>query len=106
MFRSVPSDIFSCVCWQKLHEVLDYEPVLDEYRAMYGALSQLGWFMQAIAGSPALLSRLFGDGSLYWLGVCNKDDNWLDGGKTYKLTVPQPVPVWKPGDFAEVKQRR
>jgi hypothetical protein len=28
--------------WQKLHQVLDFEPVLDEYRAMYGVLSQLG----------------------------------------------------------------
>jgi len=152
--------------WQKLHEVLDFEPLLNEYRAMYGVLSQLGiekgkpfdpdarmkaileraardgkgqmlaasfdsprpdrivwkdrrwewagfvsdngnfdtpsgidqegrdrWFMQALAGSPAMFNRSPNAGSLYWLGVRDKDGNWLDGGKTYKLTVPQPVPA-------------
>jgi hypothetical protein len=152
--------------WRKLHEVLDYEPVLDEFRAMYGVLSQLGiergkpfdpdtrmkaileraardgkgqmlaasfdsprpdrivwtdrrwewagfvwdngnfhtpsgidqegrdrWFMQALAGSPAMFNRSPNAGSLYWLGVRDKDGNWLDGGKMYKLTVPQPVPA-------------
>src|SRR5262249_8594034 len=28
--------------WRKLHEVLDDEPVLSDFRAMYGVLSQLG----------------------------------------------------------------
>lgn len=152
--------------WQKLHEVLSFEPILDEYRAMYGVLSQLGiekgkpfnpdarmktileraardgkgqmlaasfdsprpdrivwpdrhwewagfvsdngnfdmpsgidqegrdrWFMQAIAASPAMFNRSPNAGSLYWLGVRDKGGNWLDGGKTYKLTVPQPVPA-------------
>jgi hypothetical protein len=51
------------------------------------------WFMQAIAASPAMFDRSPGAGSLYWLGVRDKDGNWLDGGKTYKLTVPQPVPA-------------
>jgi hypothetical protein len=151
--------------WQKLHEVIDYEPVLGEYRPMYGLLTQLGivkgkpfspdarmiaiferaardgkgqmlaasfdsprpdrfpwkdrrwewvsfvsengdfetpsgidqegrdrWFMQAICGSPAMFNRSPGAGSLYWLAVRDKDGHWLDGGKTYMLTVPQPVP--------------
>jgi hypothetical protein len=152
--------------WQKLHEVLDYEPVLNDFRAMYGVLSQLGiekgkpfapdarmkaileraardgkaqmlaatfdsprpdrivwndrrwewagfvsdngdfetksgidqegrdrWFMQALAGSPAMFNRSPKAGSLYWLGVRDKEGNWLDGGKAYKLTVPLPVPA-------------
>ena len=33
-----------------------------------------------------------GAGSLYWLGLRDKDGAYLDGGKTYKLTVPLPVP--------------
>ena len=40
-----------------------------------------------------MFSRSPGAGSLYWLGVRDKDDNWLDGDKTYKLTMPQPVPA-------------
>jgi hypothetical protein len=30
--------------------------------------------------------------SLYWLGLRDTTGATLDGGKTYKLTVPQPVP--------------
>jgi hypothetical protein len=33
-----------------------------------------------------------GAGSLYWLGLRDKDGAYLDGGKTYQLRVPQPVP--------------
>jgi hypothetical protein len=51
------------------------------------------WFMQAIVTSPAMFRRTQGAGSLYWLGVRDKDGHWLDGGKTYKLTVPLPVPA-------------
>jgi hypothetical protein len=33
-----------------------------------------------------------GAGSLYWLGLRDKKGAYLDGGKAYKLRVPQPVP--------------
>jgi hypothetical protein len=50
------------------------------------------WFYQAIGASPAMFRRKAGSGSLYWLGMRDKTDAYLDGGKMYKLTVPQPVP--------------
>jgi hypothetical protein len=50
------------------------------------------WFYQAIGASPAMFRRQAGGGSLYWLGLRDNDDAYLNGGKTYKLTVPQPVP--------------
>ncbi|OCP35789.1 DUF1254 domain-containing protein [Ensifer sp. LC163] len=50
------------------------------------------WFYQATGASPAMFRRSEGAGSLYWLGLRDKDDAFLDGGKTYKLTVPLPVP--------------
>ncbi|WP_052182833.1 DUF1254 domain-containing protein [Rhizobium sp. YS-1r] len=50
------------------------------------------WFYQAIASSPAMFRRDPAAGSLYWLGLKDKDGSYLDGGKTYKLTVPLPVP--------------
>jgi hypothetical protein len=50
------------------------------------------WFAQAIVTSPAMFRRTAGAGSLYWLGVRDKTGAFLDGGKTYKLVVPQPVP--------------
>ncbi|HEX4606800.1 MAG TPA: DUF1254 domain-containing protein [Urbifossiella sp.] len=152
--------------WEKLHAIIDAEPVVDEYRPMYGLLAAVGiekgkpfapdarmkdllvkaakagreqlltsafasarpdrfawpdrrwewvglvpdtaqfetkggmdleardrWFAQAIVTSPAMFRREKGAGSLYWLGHRDKAGALVDGGKTYKLTVPQPVPA-------------
>ncbi|WDZ75041.1 DUF1254 domain-containing protein [Ensifer adhaerens] len=50
------------------------------------------WFAQAIVTSPAMFRRTPGAGSLYWLAARDGTGAYLDGGKTYKLTIPQPVP--------------
>ena len=50
------------------------------------------WFFQAIGASPAMFKRDPTAGSLYWLGLRDAGGAYLDGGKTYKLTVPLPVP--------------
>jgi hypothetical protein len=50
------------------------------------------WFYQAIGASPAMFKRDPSAGSLYWLGLRDKTGATLDGGKNYKLSVPQPVP--------------
>jgi hypothetical protein len=50
------------------------------------------WFAQATGASPKMFLRTAGAGSLYWLGLRDKNGAYLDGGKTYKLSVPQPVP--------------
>lgn len=51
------------------------------------------WFYQAQIESPAMFRRTAAAGSLYWLGVRDGSGAYLDGGKTYRLTVPQPVPA-------------
>ncbi|GHE77934.1 hypothetical protein GCM10019059_41090 [Camelimonas fluminis] len=50
------------------------------------------WFAQAIVTSPAMFRRNAGAGSLYWLGSMDVSGAYLDGGKSYRLTIPQPVP--------------
>jgi hypothetical protein len=50
------------------------------------------WFAQAIVTSPAMFRRTAGAGSLYWMSVRDSKGTFLDGGKSYKLTIPQPVP--------------
>ena len=50
------------------------------------------WFAQAIVTSPAMFRRSTGAGSLYWMSVRDSGGAYLDGGKNYKLTIPQPVP--------------
>jgi hypothetical protein len=51
------------------------------------------WFYQAQIESPAMFRRSAAAGSLYWLGTRDATGAFLDGGKTYRLTVPQPVPA-------------
>jgi hypothetical protein len=50
------------------------------------------WFAQAIVTSPAMFRRTAAAGSLYWLGARDNTGAFLDGSRTYRLTVPQPVP--------------
>jgi hypothetical protein len=52
-----------------------------------------GWFAQAIVTSPAMFRRSAEAGSLYWLSARDSTGAYLDGGKNYKLTMPQPVPA-------------
>ena len=47
---------------------------------------------QAYGGSASLGKREVGAGSIYYVGVRDNTSAFLDGGKTYKLTVPGPVP--------------
>ena len=50
------------------------------------------WFSQAVGMSPKMVLRVEGAGSLYWLGLRDKDGEYLEGGNTYRLRIPQPVP--------------
>jgi hypothetical protein len=50
------------------------------------------WFFQAIGASPAMVRRDAGAGSLYWLGLADRNGSSLNGGKSYRLSVPLPVP--------------
>lgn len=50
------------------------------------------WFQQAIGASPAMFKRDPTAGSLYWLATKDDSGVYLDGGTSYKLTVPTPVP--------------
>ncbi|HEX4859755.1 MAG TPA: DUF1254 domain-containing protein [Rhizomicrobium sp.] len=50
------------------------------------------WFYQAIGASPAMFRRDPQAGSLYWLGLRDETGATLDGGRSYRLDVPLPVP--------------
>lgn len=51
------------------------------------------WFYQAIATSPVMFRRQAGSGSLYWLAARDATGAYLDGGRSYRLDVPLPVPA-------------
>lgn len=43
--------------------------------------------------TPAMISTVVGKGSAYTTASVDKKGNYLDGGKTYTITLPAPVPV-------------
>ena len=64
------------------------------YEADYLRLSvRERWFYQATLETPKMFMHAEGSGSLYWLGNLDDAGLPLDGGSSYSLTVPSPVPA-------------
>jgi hypothetical protein len=57
---------------------------LDEYAS---------WFYEAVTAAKAMATKVPGVGQTYLEATKDKDGNWLDGGKTYRLRVAAPVPA-------------
>jgi hypothetical protein len=45
--------------------------------------------------SPGMIMRLPNAGSQYLMGFVDKEKNYFDGGKTYKVTLPPDIPAEK-----------
>ena len=53
-------------------------------------------FFYGVTGiTPAMAMRLTGIGSQYLMAVVDEDQNYFDGAKTYKITLPKDVPAKK-----------
>lgn len=51
------------------------------------------WFYQATLETSKMLMHQEGVGSIYWLATVDEEGNTLDGGQSYRLTIPAPVPA-------------
>lgn len=51
------------------------------------------WFYQATLETSKMFMHKEGAGSIYWLATVDEDGNTLDGGQSYRLTIPAPVPA-------------
>ena len=51
------------------------------------------WFYEAVGVTDGMLGRTVGAGQVYLEASKDKNDQWLDGGKTYHLRVPPNAPV-------------
>jgi hypothetical protein len=51
------------------------------------------WFYQATLETSKMFMHEEGAGSIYWLANTDRDGQPLDGGRSYALTVPAPVPA-------------
>jgi hypothetical protein len=69
---------------------MDYDQETDTYSQLD---ERLHYFYGAIYMSPAIGVKKAGPGSTYVQAFKDKDGNRPDGGKTYKVTLPGPVPA-------------
>jgi len=51
------------------------------------------FFYQATVNTPAMVLKMIGKGSQYAYATTDSQGNYLDGDKTYKLTIPANVPA-------------
>jgi hypothetical protein len=51
------------------------------------------WYYEAIGNTVGMQGRILGFGQAYLEASKDKDDNWLDGGKSYRFHVPANAPV-------------
>ena len=51
------------------------------------------WFYQATLETSKMFMHAEGAGSIYWLATTDANGDALDGGRSYRLMVPAPVPV-------------
>ena len=51
------------------------------------------WFYEAVGVSVGMMGRAVGVGQVYLEAAKDSAGNWLDGGKTYRLTIPKDAPV-------------
>jgi hypothetical protein len=59
----------------------------------YRQLDARRWYFYGVTGiTPAMAMRLTGIGSQYIFATLDADKNYLDGAKTYKVTLPKGIP--------------
>ena len=62
----------------------------------YRTLDARSAFFYGVTGiTPAMSMRLPGIGSQYLWTMVDKDNNYFDGGKTYRVTLPKDIPAEK-----------
>jgi hypothetical protein len=67
---------------------------LNQDNNYYSQIDERGsWFYEAIGNSVGMQGRTLNFGQVYLEASKDKDGNWLDGGKTYRMKVPANPPV-------------
>jgi hypothetical protein len=67
---------------------------LDQDNNFYTQVDERGsWFYEAIGNTAGMQGRILNFGQVYLETSKDRDGNWLDGGKTYRMRVPANPPV-------------
>lgn len=76
--------------WEKSLFITDTDQDLETYTQLDERAS---WFYEAIGVTDGMMGKLVGAGQEYLEAQKDADGEWLDGGKTYVLTIPANAPV-------------
>ncbi|MEN8249128.1 MAG: DUF1254 domain-containing protein [Bacteroidota bacterium] len=79
--------------WYALFLGGDYQWLRDKGEGGRNQDARTLYFYSATVNTPAMAVKMVGKGSQYAVNATDKDSNYLDGGKTYKLTIPSDVPA-------------
>lgn len=79
--------------WYTIFVGGDYKWLLDKGEGGRNLDARTLYFYQATVNTPAMVLKMVGKGSQYAGNAIDKDGNYLDGSKTYKLTIPANVPA-------------
>jgi hypothetical protein len=72
----------------------EYANMVELNQDNYTQVDERGsWYYEAIGNTVGMQGRILGFGQVYLETSKDKDGNWLDGSKTYRLRVPANVPV-------------
>jgi hypothetical protein len=76
--------------WEYVATMADSSQRLGD---IYQFDQRTAWFYEAVTFSKAMISTTPGVGQAYLSEYSDKDGNWFDGGKTYRLHLPANAPA-------------
>jgi hypothetical protein len=71
----------------------DYRWLIDGGEGGRNLDARTFFFYCATVNTPAMAAKMVGKGSQYALNAIDKQGDYLDGGRTYKLHIPKDVPA-------------
>lgn len=81
--------------WPSRHwEISLFLAETDQESAHHTQLDErTSWFYEAVGVSVGMMGRSVGVGQVYLEAAKDSQGRWLDGGRTYRLSVPKDAPV-------------
>ena len=81
--------------WKRGFVAGNYEYLVDEGMGGRNLDARTQFYYMATVNTPAMTWKLIGKGSQYAWGYLDSKGNYLDGGKTYKMNIPEDPPALK-----------
>ena len=91
--RSSDSHIYPNSAWKNAFLGGNYQWLSNDGKGGRNLDARTLFFYQATVNTPAMVLKMVGAGSQYAYAATDKNGNYLDGRKTYKLNIPANAPA-------------